>query len=82
MAKWMTTRVTDTYRESTNIETGAVRRVPFATDKQWSYLESLRTEIEGKTEPLKNRPTQFAASKSIDRLLLKKQKQEAQQKLI
>lgn len=87
MGSWITTKVTDEYREITHTGTGSIRRIPFASDKQWNYLEMLRQQ--DKKDPsaysrLKNRPTKFAASKAIDKLLAKaeKKKQNEQPKLI
>lgn len=78
MTKWATRRVTDEYREIVNLETGVVRKVPFASDKQWNYLETLRLEAAKNKDThtrLKNRPTVFACSKAIDKLLKKKTQQ-------
>lgn len=80
MGSWRTNRVTDEFRELVNIDTGALRRVPFASDKQFNYLQSLREQA-GKP-PLKNRPAAYAAAKAIDKLLAKKSKDEEQQQLI
>lgn len=84
MARWVTNRITDEYREIINRDTGAIRKVPFASQKQWDYLESLRLEFAKNPDThtkLKNRPTTFQASKQIDKLLARKQKRDEQQKL-
>lgn len=80
MTKWRITKITDSYREIVNLETGAVRKVPLASDKQFTFLQKLRANA-GK-EPLKNRPTVFAANKAIGKLLAKEQKEKQQQTLI
>lgn len=78
MTQWRTLRVTDEFREIVNLDTGAVRKVPLASDKQWNYLESLRSKHKdpSKYTRLKNRPTVFAANKAIDKLLKKERQQE------
>lgn len=50
-----------------NTTTGQVKKIALASDKQFQYLQSLRSKF-GK-EPLKNRPTVFAANKAIDKLV-------------
>lgn len=79
---WMVTRRYDTYHELTNTDTGAMKKVALATDKQWDYLESLRLDVEGKTERLANRPYAYQASKRIDKLVEKKEKRDRQQSLL
>lgn len=71
---------TDEYRDIVNIDTGQIRRVPMASDKQWAYLNNLRADA-GK-DPIKNRPAMFQAKKAIDKLLAKKSETERQQRLI
>ena len=81
MTRWRTTKITKEYREIVNLDTGSIRKVMLASDKQWDYLESLRLKHSKQPEThtrLKNRPTVFSASKAIDKLL----KKESQQKLI
>jgi len=78
---WVITRRYADYHEMTNTETGAVRKVALASDAQWSYLETLRKEVAGKTEPLANRPYAHYAKQQIDKLLAKQAKRDAQQKL-
>ena len=68
-------KITDTYKEMVDVNTGVVRRVPLASDKQWNYLNQLR-QNEGK-EPLKNRPAVYAAKKAIDKLLARAEKRQA-----
>lgn len=80
MGQYRVMRQTDEYREIVNIDTGQIRRVPMASDKQWGYLNSLRADV-GK-DPIKNRPAMFQAKKAIDKLLAKKAETEQQQKLI
>lgn len=78
MTNWRTTKVTNEYREIVNIDTGSIRKIPLASDKQWNYLESLReknTKDPSKYSRLKNRPTVFGANKAIDKLLKKEQQQ-------
>lgn len=79
---WVVTRRYDDYHELTNTDTGAMRNVYLASQKQWDYLENLRREVEGKTERLKNRPYMHIAKKRIDKLLEKKAKKERQQTLL
>lgn len=69
MGDWRLTRQTDEFRELLNISTGQIKKVKMASDKQWAYLNSLRADV--KKIPIKNRPTVFAASKAIDKLLSK-----------
>lgn len=76
MTRWRTTKVTDEYREIVNLDTGAVRKVMLASDKQWAYLESLREKYSKNYKPLKNRPTIFGAKKKIDKYLEKEKQQE------
>lgn len=66
MPKYSIVRITKEYREIVNLDTGAVRRVMLASDKQFNYLNSLRADI-GKP-PLKNRPAAYQAMKAIDKL--------------
>ncbi len=85
MANWRTLKITDVYREIVNTDTGAVRKVYFASEKQIKYLESLRYEMakdKDKYSPLKTKPSTFAAAKAIDKLLAKKQKLEEQRTLL
>jgi hypothetical protein len=69
-------KVTDEYKEMVDVNTGVVRRIPFASEKQIKYLTYLR-DLEGKP-PLKNKPTVFSAKKAIDKLLLKQAKRQAE----
>lgn len=85
MGDWRTNKVTDEYREIVNIKTGSIRKIPFASDKQWNYLESLREQAmkdPTKYSRLKARPSTFQASKQIDKLLSKLQTSNSQEKLI
>lgn len=85
MANWRTQKITDTYREIVNIDTGAVRRINFASDKQMKYLESLRLEMmkdKDKYAPLKAKPSTFQAAKMIDKLLERKSKRDIQGQLL
>lgn len=78
MGDWRTQKVTDQYREIVNIKTGSIRRIPFASDKQWNYLEMLRekhAKDPSKYSRLKNRPTIHQAKKQIDKLLEKDKQQ-------
>jgi len=78
VSKWITTfDDKKTYREIANSETGVVRRISYASDKQWSYLQGLRAKL-GK-EPLKNRQVAYQASKAIDKLLKKIEEQDQEQ---
>jgi len=70
MSDWLTHRITDEYREIVNKETGAIKRVPFASEKQMQYIQSLRADL-GKA-PLKSKPPMYAAIKMIDKLVAKK----------
>jgi hypothetical protein len=81
MAKWMVTRRTDEYIETTNLDTGQIKQTRLATDAQWGYLEKLRKELTNR-EPLKHRPAMHIAKQQIDKLLEKKEKQERQQSLL
>lgn len=79
MTRWRTTRETQEYREIVNLDTGAVRKVMLATDKQWDFLEGLRLKHSKKPENysrLKNRPTIFSAKKKIDKYLEKEKQQQ------
>jgi hypothetical protein len=80
MTQYRIVKQTDSFREIVNLDTGAVRKIPMASDKQFSFLQKLRVEA-GK-EPLKHRPPAYQASKAIDKLLAKKSKEENQQTLI
>lgn len=80
MTRYRIVKQTDSFREIVNVDTGAVRRIPMASDKQFSFLQKLR-EQDGKP-PLKHRPAAYQATKAIDKLLAKKQKEENQQTLI
>ena len=90
--KWIRTHVFDRpellkpgetqyYVEMLHTGTGAYRKVPLASDKQWGYLESLRAKYT-KRAPLKHRPFAHHAAKQIDKLLEKQAEVERQQKLI
>lgn len=58
------------YLELVDTETGeVVKRTKLATEKQLSYLNSLRAKL-GKSQ-LKNRPPIYVASKAIDKSLKK-----------
>ena len=61
-----------TRREITNTKTGTVRNIPYASDKQWNFLQKLRADL-GK-EPLKNRQPAYKATKAINKLLKKKRR--------
>lgn len=74
MTRYRITKITDSYREIVNVDTGVVRRVALASDKQFNFLQKLRQEA-GKPL-LKNRPAAFQATKAIDKLLSKKQQTE------
>ena len=66
---WLTLSSKKEYREIVNLDTGSIRKVMLASDKQWDYLESLRLKHSKQPEThtrLKNRPTVFSASKAID----------------
>lgn len=75
MTRWRTTKVTKEYREIVNVDTGSIRKVMLASDKQWAYLEQLRQRHSKNYKPLKNRPTVFSASKKIDKYLEKEKQQ-------
>lgn len=79
---WVITRRYADYHEMTNTDTGAIRKVALASHQQWQYLENLRSEVEGKTERLKNRPYAHYAKQRIDKLLEKKEKLTNQQTLL
>ena len=79
---WIITRRYDTYHELTNTDTGAMKKVALASDKQWDYLESLRLDVEGKIDRLANRPYAYQASKRINKLVEKKEKRDRQQRLL
>lgn len=78
MTRWRTTKETNEYREIVNLDTGAVRKVMLASQKQWDFLESLRLKHskQGKYSRLKNRPTVFSAKKKIDKYLEKEKQQQ------
>lgn len=80
MTNWRVTRRTDEYIEMTDIDSGRMKKVALATDKQWGYYESLKS-LYSKRPPLKHRPTVFACSRGITKMLEAKQKAEQQQKL-
>ena len=79
-ANWKITRRTDTYIEMTDTNSGAMKQIPLASDKQWGYYESLKQQYSNRP-PLKHRPTIYACSKGIEKLLAKKEKDERQQGL-
>lgn len=79
---WIITRRYDTYHELTNTDNGAMKKLYLASDKQWDFLESLRADVEGKTERLANRPYMHQAKKRIDKLIEKKEKRDRQQTLL
>lgn len=79
---WMITHRYDTYHELTNTDNGAMRKLFLASDKQWDYLESLRLDVEGKSERLASRPYMHQAKKRIDKLIEKQTKRDSQQSLL
>lgn len=81
MGKWRITHRYDTFIEMTDVDTGAIKKIALASDAQWGYFESLRSLYTNKP-PLKERPTVYAASKGIAKLLAKKEKDERQQVLL
>lgn len=81
MTNWKITRRTDTYIEMTDIDTGKMKKIALASDKQWGYYEHLREKYTNKP-PLKHRPTVHACQNGIKRLLDKKEKLERQQTLL
>lgn len=56
---------------------GVVKRIAFATDAQMRYLNTLRVKL-GK-DPLKGKPTVYAAKKQIDASLKKLAEKDAQE---
>lgn len=69
MAQWRLYRTFPDHKELINMDTGAIRKVPLASDKQFEYLNSLRSEAG--LEPLKHKPPVYSANKAIDKLLIK-----------
>ena len=81
MAEWQLWKKTNTHVEMVNRQTGVIKLMPLASDKQWAYLESLRREMTNR-QPLKDRPLAFKAKEQIDKLLAKKKQIESQTKLL
>lgn len=82
MSDWIITETTKEYKMLTNTKTGSMRKVPFASDKQFNYLQSLREQL-GKP-PLKHRPEAYKASKAINKALeqIKKRDIDENQKVL
>lgn len=68
MARWAIESLNSTHKTMVNLDTGEIREIPLASEKQIKYLESLRKILASDHyEPLRSRLTSFEASKKIEK---------------
>ena len=66
MSDWRIVKDTKEFRELVNINTGTIKRNYYCSDKQFDYINSLRSELN--KEPLKHKPLAYRASSMIEKL--------------
>ena len=76
MSNWRIVKDTEQYRELVNIKTGSIRKTPYCTEKQFKYINYLRSQLD--KEPLKNKPMLYKVNSIIEKL----EKKTRQQKLL
>lgn len=76
MSDWRIVEDTKEYRKLVNINTGTIRKSYYCTDKQFKYINYLRSQLD--KNPLSKKPMNYRVQSIIEKL----EKKTKQQRLI